>query len=109
MTIPKQMTMTELRDFTVNNHLFYYHVYKGKGRVKIYRDRYKYQKDLTGETMVIDYTPIKTFKAMKSGSNYRTLQIVRRRIKIHGQGYRIDIEKLEEIEAIKNWLKEKKQ
>lgn len=108
MSIPEKMTMAELRDFTVKNGLWYSHVYKNGGRVKIYRDRYKYPRDLIGETEVIDYSPIRNFKSMRSGSNYRTLQIIRKRIEIHGQGYRIDITKSEEIEVIKNWLEEKR-
>lgn len=104
MTIPKKTTMAELRDFTVRHGLYYSHTYKNGCKVAIYLDRYHEKK--LGETEVIDYRPIRNFKSMRSGSNYRTLQIIRKRIEIHGQGYRIDITKLEEIEAIKNWLEE---
>ena len=100
--IPKEMTMMELRDFTVENGLYYSIVHYGKKLVAIYEDRYHYKK--MSVVHVPDYKPIKNYKCMKSGSRYRALQIFKKRIKKSNAGYRVSVTKPEEVEAIKNWL-----
>lgn len=114
MKIPKKMTMAELRDFAVKNGLYYSH-YRN-GRVKIYRDRYKYPRDLIGETLVTDYKPIRNFKVMKYAKTHHSQVLKALKGALDRDVYEVTgkqqilifVRKGEPgYELIKNWLEEK--
>jgi len=77
MKMPNEMTMPELRDFTIKNGLYYYHIYNTKNLVAIYKDRYHNER--IGTVVVPDYKPIKNYKAMGYGSNHdaRMLKVLK--------------------------------
>lgn len=68
MKMPNEMTMPELRDFTMKNGLFYCHKHNTKNLVAIYKDRYHNER--IGTVVVPDYRPIRNYKAMGHGANH---------------------------------------
>ena len=113
MKIPKKMTMEGLRDFAVKNNLYYSH-YRN-GRVRIYRDRYKYGRDLIGETLVTDYKPIRNYKVMKYAKTHHSQVLKALKGALDREVYEITGKKQillfvakgePDYEIIKNWLEE---
>ena len=106
----KKMTMIQLRDHTVKNGLYYYHVYGTKDRVLIYGDRY--HRRLIEKVIVPDYRPIKNFKSMGYGENHTVL--ILKTIKNRLASYKVTIGEIkitvaprtqEESDIIERWLK----
>lgn len=124
MKMPNEMTMRELRDFTIRNGLYYHRIHYTKNLVAIYEDRY--YEERIGTVVVTDYKPIKNYKSMGHGANHnaRILKVLKEVVsclefrerrfpdghaeyEILDDGITARTLSQEEYELIKEWMEER--